>query len=230
MYQLRSPMCGSVTWIAHQYNSTFPYRMIYRVDSRYVSSQWETALLCNKVSHLLGASQASALVYVCPIVSDFQNLLVSRIWVSHGSGWLEMTLIWKVNGVGLLPVGWCQLMAGTAANPTITMATSTACPTTMRNLAGEMTIATIENQCYASSSALHELVSSKGWYSCKKPLTVTYVTQELSFISTQQNVVWAPRIVYRLKLLNTDTFLNGSSCILWWINYCLNRVVELIIP
>ena len=186
MYQLRLQICGSVTWIAYQYSSIFRYWMIYRADSRFVSSQWETALPCNDASYWLGTSLESALIYVYPIVSHFQNLLASRIWVSHGSGWLEMTLTWKVNGVGLLPVRWCQLMAGTAANPTITMATSTACPMTMRNLAGEMTIATIENQFYASSSALHELISSKGWYSCKKPLTVTYVTQVSSFISTQQ--------------------------------------------
>ena len=34
---------------------------IYRADSRFAPSQWETALLCNDVSHWLGASLESAL-------------------------------------------------------------------------------------------------------------------------------------------------------------------------
>ena len=36
----------------------------YRVDSRFVPSQWETALLCNDVSHWLGTSLESAPHYV----------------------------------------------------------------------------------------------------------------------------------------------------------------------
>ena len=119
----------------------------------------ETALLCNDVSHCLDASLESALIYFYPIVSHFQNLLVSRIWASHGSGWLETTLTLRVNGVGLLPVRWCQLMAGTADNPTIGTENSTACHTTMANLAGEMTTVTRENRFYASYRALYELVS-----------------------------------------------------------------------
>ena len=35
----------------------------YRADSRFVPSQWETALLCNDVSHWLGTSLESALKY-----------------------------------------------------------------------------------------------------------------------------------------------------------------------
>ena len=38
--------------------------LLYRADSRFTPSQWEMALLCNKVSHLLGASLESALLYV----------------------------------------------------------------------------------------------------------------------------------------------------------------------
>ena len=34
---------------------------VWRADSRFVPSQWETALLCNDVSHWLGASLESAL-------------------------------------------------------------------------------------------------------------------------------------------------------------------------
>ena len=40
-----------------------------RVDSRFAPSQWETALLCNDVSHWLGASLASAL----PLMSGTDN-------------------------------------------------------------------------------------------------------------------------------------------------------------
>ena len=36
----------------------------YRTDSSFASSQWETALLCNNVSHWPGASLESALWYV----------------------------------------------------------------------------------------------------------------------------------------------------------------------
>ena len=35
----------------------------YRADSRFAPSQWETGLLCNDVSHWLGASLESALNY-----------------------------------------------------------------------------------------------------------------------------------------------------------------------
>ena len=46
-----------------------------RADSRFVPSQWETALLCNNVSHLLGASLESALTAV-PCVT-------TEIWMSQ---------------------------------------------------------------------------------------------------------------------------------------------------
>ena len=36
---------------------------LYRADSRFAPSQWETVLLCNDVSHWLGASLESALLY-----------------------------------------------------------------------------------------------------------------------------------------------------------------------
>ena len=35
--------------------------MYYRADSRFASSQWETALLYNDVSHWLGANLESAM-------------------------------------------------------------------------------------------------------------------------------------------------------------------------
>ena len=39
-------------------------RLLYRAGFRFTPSQWEMALLCNKVSHWLGASLESALLYV----------------------------------------------------------------------------------------------------------------------------------------------------------------------
>ena len=36
----------------------------YRADSRFAPSQWETALLCNDVSHGLGTNLKSALYYI----------------------------------------------------------------------------------------------------------------------------------------------------------------------
>ena len=37
---------------------------VYKADSRFALSQWETALLCNDVSHWLGASLESVLYYI----------------------------------------------------------------------------------------------------------------------------------------------------------------------
>ena len=44
-------------------------RICYKADSRFAPSQWETALLCNDVSHWLGANPESALCYICNISS-----------------------------------------------------------------------------------------------------------------------------------------------------------------
>ena len=40
------------------------YESYYRADSRFALSQWETALLCNDVSHWLGANLEWALIYI----------------------------------------------------------------------------------------------------------------------------------------------------------------------
>ena len=47
--------------ISHAYRQAL---MIYRADSRFVPSQRETALLCNNVSHWLGPSLGSVLIYM----------------------------------------------------------------------------------------------------------------------------------------------------------------------
>ena len=43
--------------------SFFPW-CFYRADPRFAPSQWDTALLCNNISHWLGASLESALFYI----------------------------------------------------------------------------------------------------------------------------------------------------------------------
>ena len=62
---------------------------VYRDDSRFAPSQWETALLCNDISHWLGASLESAMVYYhlfykCSPRFFFQTLMDRRIkpWVN----------------------------------------------------------------------------------------------------------------------------------------------------
>ena len=40
----------------------YAYQWVLRADSRFAPSQWETALLCNDVSHWLGANLESTLV------------------------------------------------------------------------------------------------------------------------------------------------------------------------
>ena len=47
---------------------TFSYGMVYMADSSFAPSQWETALLCNDVSHWLGANLKSAVVYIDGLV------------------------------------------------------------------------------------------------------------------------------------------------------------------
>ena len=42
-------------------------RRYFRADSRFAPSQWDTALLCNDVSHWLGANLESALLLYCQI-------------------------------------------------------------------------------------------------------------------------------------------------------------------
>ena len=56
----------------------------YRADSRFAPSQWETALLCNDVSHWLGTSLESALlIYMDAIEQNCHNSIVNPLeWVS----------------------------------------------------------------------------------------------------------------------------------------------------
>ena len=67
---------------------------IYRAHSRFAPSQWETVLLCNDVSHWLGASLESA-QYLCRQEVPVQD---SRAHVSQNTGtgcvcW-EQYMVW----------------------------------------------------------------------------------------------------------------------------------------
>ena len=64
------------------------HRFEYKADSRFAPSQWEAALLCNDVSHCLGASLGSALWVsgrltrgdkLCRVMLSFDDFFVIRL-------------------------------------------------------------------------------------------------------------------------------------------------------
>ena len=57
-----SPWWLSVDDTPHWHQGTGPHTLLLWADSRFVPSQWETTLLCNAVSHWLGASLESAVL------------------------------------------------------------------------------------------------------------------------------------------------------------------------
>ena len=61
---------------------------VYRADSRFAPSQWETALLCNAVSHWLGASRESALH---TMVLSYSHIFIC---LSVGPTWTKFNQIW----------------------------------------------------------------------------------------------------------------------------------------
>ena len=78
-------------------------KIIYRADSRFAPSQWETALHCKDVSHWLGASLESTLINIGGLltISIFiQNTLIfSPIFSSY-----TISLHWV--GTGRLEPSW----------------------------------------------------------------------------------------------------------------------------
>ena len=85
----RREMCTFLLWMVHcgiwdrdtwEFVNLVLY--LHRADSRFVPSQWETALLCNDVSHWLGTNLESALpkdeTYQCTI---FEWVAVT--WLQH---------------------------------------------------------------------------------------------------------------------------------------------------
>ena len=63
---------------------------IFRADSRFAPSQWETALLCNDVSHWLGANLEPALgrlstlsCNIANLIADDKNYSFTNSWCAH---------------------------------------------------------------------------------------------------------------------------------------------------
>ena len=67
-----------ITVVSHEHRGISTL-LFSRVDSRFAPSQWETALLCNTVSHWLGARLESAL----PVT----QLLLGNLTVSSAACW-----------------------------------------------------------------------------------------------------------------------------------------------
>ena len=63
LLQIQTVLSRDPRWPGYLCNQ----KPIYRADSRFAPSQWERALLCNDVSHWLGASLESALIYGTPV-------------------------------------------------------------------------------------------------------------------------------------------------------------------
>ena len=81
------PPCGGMvenTWVNNPVSSAnmiqvvIPHRCAGRsiryADSRFAPSQWETALLCNDVSHWLGASLESALIRCVVVIETMYTI------------------------------------------------------------------------------------------------------------------------------------------------------------
>ena len=69
-------------FLFHVLISTSIY-MYIRADSRFAPSQWETALLCNGVSHWLGASLKSALCIYVDAMCRGSIFVIHCTWVLH---------------------------------------------------------------------------------------------------------------------------------------------------
>ena len=62
-----------------------PTQMVYRAYSMFAPSQWETALLCNNVSHWLGTSLESALVFNGIFLENEVNTMAADALVTQGA-------------------------------------------------------------------------------------------------------------------------------------------------
>ena len=101
---LSRPQCVNACHIVQSYvcflfwaASSYRACITFRADSRFATSQWETALLCNTVSHWLGANLESAMILFMMIWSlQILNLIITCdtyirqwiIWSLHQAmGW-----------------------------------------------------------------------------------------------------------------------------------------------
>ena len=86
----------------------YHYNIILRADSRFAPSQWEMALLCNDVSHWLGANLESTLILVEKTLTEselkyknvFQENITNKMianrdlwWINNPSNWNHLTLV-----------------------------------------------------------------------------------------------------------------------------------------
>ena len=74
---------------------------ISKADSRFAPSQWETALLCNNISHWLGASLESAL-YIKPGAHNRQPIAYLYSCASYGLSFVS--ILQKIDHVW-----WCNV-------------------------------------------------------------------------------------------------------------------------
>ena len=102
------------------YGANIYWQSMYRTDSRFAPSQWETALLCNDVSHWLVANLKSALMYSCfRFISYITHIMYICIRpnLKQGEQTRPHETIWNTVDIGigycpnlrLICIGWeCQ--------------------------------------------------------------------------------------------------------------------------
>ena len=66
---LKVKLCRSGCRLFHIPPTGPAHQSVIKAGSRFVPNQWETSLLCNDVSHWLGANLESALVIICHCLS-----------------------------------------------------------------------------------------------------------------------------------------------------------------
>ena len=83
-----------------KYLRRYPYLIHVRVDSRFVLSQRETVLLCNDVSHWLGANLESTLCVIKrnlrPLERDMVPFLPQHIWLMCKRWWMVRWSIGRI--------------------------------------------------------------------------------------------------------------------------------------
>ena len=72
-------LCIMIWFLFHSIGSVICYQ--YRADSRFAPGQWETALLCNGVSHWLGANLESSLQYTRSVAQELIRMTKSTMWI-----------------------------------------------------------------------------------------------------------------------------------------------------
>ena len=97
---------------------------VYRADSRFAPSQWETSLLCNDVSHWLSASLESALIYLSRLthwtlinVLSILKVISKHMLSINFMSTCEIALTWRAKNTCddksplVQPIAWCHRAA-----------------------------------------------------------------------------------------------------------------------